>query len=128
MLCLILTKEGEMELNVITALIGGLGIGTLLNSLFNAYNDKQKQRMSRQYEEKKHSYFGLLDALHKAAVKPSNETSKEFALWQTRCSLFGSKDVVNFAQKIVDTNDDRIERDKAFNGLLEAMRKDLSEY
>ena len=128
MLGLILTEEGEMELSVITALIGGLGIGTLLNSLFNAYNDKQKQKNNRQYEEKKHSYSGLLEALHKAAVEPSNAASKEYALWQTKCSLFGSKDVVHFAQKIVDTNDDRIERDKAFNGLLEAMRRDLSEY
>ena len=83
---------------------------------------------SKQYEDKKNVYLGLLDALHKAAVEPSNAASKEYATWQTKCSLFGSKDVVHFAQKIVDTNDDRVERDKAFNGLLEVMRKDLSEY
>ncbi|MGR6862699.1 hypothetical protein ACU5EH_21805 [Aliivibrio salmonicida] len=76
----------------------------------------------------KNAYLGLLDALHKAVVEPSNAASKEYAIWRAKCSLFGSKDVVHFAQKMVDTNDDRVEREKAFNGLLEVMRKDLSEY
>lgn len=116
-----------MEISVITALIGGLGIGTLLNSFFNAYNDKKKQQSNRLYEEKRNAYIGLLEALHDAAVNPSNAASKKYALWQTRCSLFGAKDVISFAQKMVDTND-MTERDKAFNGLLESMRKDLSEF
>lgn len=116
-----------MDYNTLLGIIGGLGIGILLNSVISNLMAKKAKQNERLYEEKKSAYLGLLTALHKAAVKPSAEASKEYALWQTHCTLFGSDKVAYYAQKIVDTNDGpRSERDMAFNKLIESMRNDLS--
>lgn len=110
----------------ILPLIGGLGIGAVIKSVIDHFNSRRAVSQDRRYKEKREAYLGLLSALHKAAVHPSSENSKEFALWQTHCQLFGSPDVSRFAQAIVDTNDGpRTEREVAFSGLLDAMRKDL---
>jgi len=110
----------------IAALIGGLGVGSLATTIVDHYISRRATNSDRLYQEKREAYLGLLGALHKAAIQHSNENSKDFALWQTRCQLFGSPEVVKFAQAIVDTNDaPRGERDIAFSGLMESMRRDL---
>ncbi|MGK4472985.1 hypothetical protein [Aeromonas molluscorum] len=115
-----------MDYTLISGIVGGLGIGTLINTVYSDWRTRSAKRTDRQYEEKRNAYLGLLDALHNAAVEPSDAASKAFALWQTRCNLFGSKEVSLYAQKIVDTNDGpRAERNSAFNGLLDAMKADL---
>ncbi|MDD1780680.1 hypothetical protein LRP49_05630 [Enterovibrio sp. ZSDZ35] len=116
-----------MEINTILAMLGGLGVGSLLNTFFGHVTTQKAKQNDRRYEEKKAAHIGLLNALHDAAVKPSNENSKAYALWQTKCQIFGSSDVSKYAQEIVDTNDcPRELRDKAFNLLLDAIRKDLN--
>lgn len=98
----------------------------MLNSIVSNLLIKNQKTQERIYEEKRNAYIGLLNALHKAAVAPSNETSKEYALWQTQCVLFGEKEVSHYAQLIVDTNDGpQQKRNEAFNNLISAMRKDL---
>lgn len=117
-----------MDYTLITGIVGGLGIGTLINTIYSEWRTRSAKRTDRHYEEKRNAYLGLLDALHKAAVQPSNAASKEFALWQTRCNLFGSEEVSRYVQKIIDTNDGpRSERNEAFDGLLKAMKADLAE-
>ncbi|MEZ6961012.1 MULTISPECIES: hypothetical protein [Aeromonas] len=62
-----------------------------------------------------------------SGIHPSDAASKEFALWQTRCNLFGSEEVSRYTQRIIDTNDGpRSERNDAFDGLLKAMKTDLA--
>lgn len=59
-------------------------------------------------------------------MKHSDENAKNYALWQTRCDLFGSKDVSEYAQDIVDANDGlRDTRACAFRSLVAAMKRDL---
>lgn len=108
-------------------LIGGLGLGSLLKSAIDHFITRRAAVSDRLYQEKREAYLGLLDALHRAAVEPSDKNSKNYALWQTRCELFGSPKVARFAQEIVDTNaGPPAERDRAFQGLVHAMRQDLS--
>lgn len=116
-----------MDWTLVSGVIGGLGVGTLLNSIYSAYTSKKAEKVSRLYAEKRDAYLGLLNASHNAAVSPSDISSKKYALHQTKCSLFGSKEVIEAAQMIVDTNYDRERRDIAFESLLAAMRKDLNE-
>ena len=107
-------------------LVGGLGIGSLITSIVTNYMARRSAASDRWYQEKREAYIGLLNALHNAAVNPSNESSKAYALWQTGCDLFGSRAVSKYAQQIVDTNDGpRKERDDAFAALVNAMRADL---
>jgi hypothetical protein len=118
-----------MDYTLISAIIGGLGavgIGTLINTVYSDWRTRAAKRTDRLYEEKRNAYLGLLDAFHKAAVEPSDAASKAFALWQTRCNLFGSEEVSLYVQRIIDTNDGpRSERNEAFKGLLNAMKADL---
>ncbi len=107
--------------------ITGLGLGAVLKSFIDFYINKSTSRKKVQYAEMREAYVGLLDALHKAAIEPSAINAKNFALWQTRIQLFGSSDVQEAVQGIIDTNDGpRTERDKYFNKMIAAMRKDLA--
>jgi hypothetical protein len=65
-------------------LLGGLGAGTLITKITDHVLTRKSAGHDLQYKEKREAYLGLLDALHKAAVSPSSEASKNFALWQTR--------------------------------------------
>jgi len=110
----------------ILPLIAGLGIGSLLKSIADHFMARRATANDRWYQDKREAYLGLLSALHKAAIHPSDEHSKDYALWQTHCDLFGSANVSKYAQQIVDTNDSPIaERNDAFRNLIEAMKTDL---
>lgn len=101
-------------------------MGSLLKSIADHFMARRANTRDRWYQEKRKAYLGLLEALHDAAVHPSDESSKAFALWQARCELFGSQDVARYAQAIVDANDDpREQRNDAFESLLQAMKADL---
>ena len=120
-----------MEINTFIplfgALVGGLGIGSMLNNLISHITSQKAKQKERRYEEKKAAYIGLLTAVHDAAVRPSDKNSKAYALWLAKCQIFGSTEVSRFAQEIVRTNDSQARelRDKAFESLLDAIRKDL---
>lgn len=119
--------------NWVIPLLGGLGIGSVLTAIVTKLIDhvitRKVSKQSLLYKEKRDAYLGLLDALHKAALHPNDENSKNFALWQTRVQLFGSKDAAEATQGIVETNgpQNRKERDAYFQKLIEAIRHDLRE-
>lgn len=110
----------------ILPLLAGLGIGSLLKSVVDHVIARRMATDDRLYREKREAYLGLLDALHRAAVAPSNESSKNFAVWQTRCRLFGSPDVAHYSQEMVETNENQVEREQVFQSLIEAMKTDLA--
>ena len=113
-------------MELVIGLIGGLGIGSLITSVATHFMTRRAMASDRWYQEKREAYLGLITAIHDAAIHHSEEHAKAYALWQTRCDLFGSALVSKYAQLFVDTNDSpRIEREKAFRGLIEAMRSDL---
>ena len=113
-------------MNWLLPLIGGLGLGSLLKGLIDYNLMRRSVSDDRSYQEMREAYLGLLDALHKAAVHPSDEHAKSYALWQTRCALFGSKAVAEAAQEMIDTNDGpREARKAAHEKLIQAMRQDL---
>ena len=108
-------------------LLGVFGIGAIFKTVIDAFLSSKKDKASLQYKEKREAYLGLLDALHKAAIAPSDENSKAFALWQTRVSIFGSLDASQAVQGIIDTNDGpRDERNKHYSNLLKAIKEDLN--
>lgn len=117
----------------IIPLLGGLGIGSALTAIVTKLLDhfitRKTAKQTLLYKEKREAYLGLLDALHKAAIQPSNENSKAFALWQTRVEVFGTLEVAEAVQGIINTNDpiQRQERDMYFKKLIETIRKDLKE-
>ena len=117
--------------NWIIPLLGGLGIGSVLTAiitkLLDHFINRKSAKQTLLYKEKREAYLGLLDALHKAAIQPSIENSKNFALWQTRIEVFGTQEVANAVQGIIETNEpeQRHERDVFFRQLIKTIRKDL---
>ena len=105
--------------------LGGLGVGSLLTSVVNHFMTRRAMANDRWYQEKRQAYLGLLDALHQVAVHPSEDHSKDYDYWQTRCHLFGSKDVSQFALRIIDGPIIERREDEAYRNLIEAMRVDL---
>ncbi|WP_130802919.1 hypothetical protein [Acinetobacter ihumii] len=119
--------------NWIIPLLGDLGIGSVLTAiitkLLDHFINRKSAKQTLLYKEKREAYFGLLDALHKAAIQPSMENSKYFALWQTRVEVFGTQEIANGVQGMVNTNEpnQRHERDIFFKQLISAIRKDLQD-
>lgn len=108
-------------MELISVLIGGLGLGSLLTALLNHLVSRRAVVTDRRYQEKQEAYLGLLNALHQAAVKPSDENSKAYALWQVRCELFGSAAVAKYAQRMTETNDaPRDERNAVYASLIQS--------
>jgi len=117
----------ETTLTWLLPMLGGLGIGSLLTSVATHILSRRSEMKTRLYQEKRDAYLGLLDALHKAAVEPSEANAKNFALWQTRVQLFGSNYVAKTVQGIIDTNaGPREAKETCFQEMIEGMKRDLS--
>ena len=114
-----------MDSESIIALIGGLGIGSGLTSALSFYLNSRMDKATKQFEEKKAAYLGLLESLHKAAVEPSNSNAKNYGFWSARISLVGSPEVVINATLLPTHEPDSASRIKIFDALLNAMRADL---
>lgn len=110
----------------ILPLLGGLGIGSLLKSAIDHWIVRKAAASDRLYQEKREAYLGLLEALHRAAVRASDENAKNFGFWRLRCDLFGSPQVSRYAQQVAETDGQTPERTQAFNSLVQAMRDDLN--
>ncbi len=108
--------------------VAGLGgiLGSFITTAFQYHWNHKSYVTSRNFEEKKEAYIGLLDSYHKAAIEPSDRASKEFAFWQMRCDLVAPSHVRAAIQNIVDTNENRDKRYIAHENLKEELRKDLS--
>lgn len=110
-------------------MLGGLGLGAILKSIVDTILSNKAARQKITYTEMRNAYLGLLDALHKAALEPSDKNSKEFALWQTRVQLFGSEEVAIAVQGIIDTNDGPKEkRHEFFEKMIISMKNDMKKY
>ncbi|NDV28622.1 hypothetical protein [Desulfovibrio sp. JC010] len=106
-------------------MLSTFGLGALTVAVVQFFMTIYRDKKTLQFQEKKDAYLGLLEAYHLAAVKPSPEAAKNFALWQMRCELVGNEEVVKSIQEIVDTNEDYAKRSLAHEKMKKAMRKDL---
>ncbi len=114
-----------VTLELIIGVLGGLGIGQIIQSIVTYKSNKKSTHEMRCYQEKRESYIDLLDAIHLAGVHHSEENAKNFARWQTRVKLFGSEKVAKHAQEIADTTPGTKARHSAYSNLLREMRADL---
>ena len=109
----------------IISLLTAFGLGSIATALIQSLLARNAAKNERSFREKQAAYVGLLEAYHRAAVEGTDETSKLFAYWQMRCELVASEDVRNAVRRIIETNDDRLGREKADRDMKTAMRADL---
>lgn len=112
--------------SIMGGILGGIGIGSIVQNYLNHLLNRKSDIAKRLYQEKREAYLGALDALHLAAVSPSDKNSKNFALWQTRIQLFGNENVAEAVQGIIDTNGGPIDRrTEFFQNMIVEMKRDL---
>lgn len=109
----------------IVSLLTAFGLGSIVTALIQAWLAQRSVHGERRFREKQAAYIGLLEAYHRAAVEGTEEAAKQFAYWQMRCELVAPENVRAAIRRIVDTNDDRVGREKADIDLRIAMRADL---
>jgi hypothetical protein len=113
-----------VDWSLLTGVIGGLGIGTLITSVANHFMARYSNIKDRWYQEKRETYLGMVSALQMDSAL--QRISGDFHLWHARCALFGSPEVLNYAKEVVDIPPDQYDkRNKAFQKMLEGMRTDL---
>ena len=113
-----------MAANLLT-LLTAFGLGSIVTALVQSWMSRRSHIESRNFQERKEVYVGLLEAYHKAAVEGTDRAAKEFAYWQMRCNLVAPPKVRLAISDIVETNEDLPARHAAHNILMEELRKDL---
>jgi hypothetical protein len=109
----------------ILSLLTAFGLGSAVTALLQAWLAQKSKHNERSFSEKQAAYVGLLEAYHQAAVDGTDEAGKKFAYWQMRCELVAPQAVREAIKCIIETNDDRIGREKADLEMRVAMRADL---
>src|ERR1700733_11195618 len=109
--------------------ISAFGLGAIVTALVQAWFSNRAYIAKRDFEEKKESYIGFLDALHRSEVKGTPEAAHEVGHWENRIALVGSPTVIDACTKIRESNptDHGVHpmRPSALRELKAAMRKDL---
>lgn len=107
----------------------GSVIGSLLTVCVQSWLSNQQLLSNRKFNEKKEAYVGFLQAAHLNEIEKTAQSGINWAYWQARCQVVGSKEVVRLVQKVEETNpiDGVIhpDRPQTLVELKEAMREDL---
>ena len=106
-------------------LLTAFGLGSIVTAVVQSWLSQRSNRDNRRFREKQAAYIGLLEAYHRAAVEGTDQAGKLFAYWQMRCELVAPKSVRDAICWIVETNDDRVGREKAHDDMKATMRADL---
>ena len=111
----------------ILALFGGLGIGSLLTTVVNHFLSKKSGAAARLYQEKREAYLGMTKALYDAEIEPGPKNEKMFGYYLNVTKIFGAHNVVEAAQKVIESTPNSEGRGTALRNFYEAMRKDLEQ-
>jgi hypothetical protein len=108
--------------------IGGI-IGSLLTTLAQSWLSHRSYVVSRNFQEKKEAYVGLLQAMHDSKVLQTVQAAQYAAHWRNRVELVGSKEVNACIARVAETNPVNGQvhpnRPRFLIELKHAMRQDL---
>ena len=110
-------------------LVTAFGLGAVVTALVQAWLTSRAQIRQRNFQEKKESYLGFLDALHESEVHRTEIAALNVGRWNNRIELVGSFAVRRACDAIRSTNpingEVHPDRPAALRTLREAMRHDL---
>lgn len=105
------------------------GLGAIVSAVVQAWLSHRAYVRQRNFEEKKESYTGFLDALRQSEVEKTPAAALLVGHWQNRIELVGPRKVRDACLRIRETNpiggDTHPDRPEVFHQLKEAMREDL---
>jgi hypothetical protein len=109
--------------------LSAFGLGAIVTTLIQAYLSNLAYVSKRNFDEKKESFVGFLDAMHRSEIERSDEAAKNVGHWQNRIELVGSQAVVRCCIAMTETNPTKgvvhPNRPRVLIELKEAKRKDL---
>lgn len=106
-------------------LLGGIGIGSLLNTLLQAHLKSKTNASQRAFIEKRKAYLELLTSIGDIRSKGDIESKAKFAVAVERIALVGSPEVYSLVKNLTNTSPNSKERGDVQNSLVVAMRNDL---
>lgn len=112
----------EEAVKLLLAVVGGLGIGSMLTALVKEKFDKKKFL----FQQKEQVYSGYLKALSDAVKNNSSEDMKqEVVYWTTRMKLIAPESVVEKAEEFFTDASSQHKFFKLREELIDLMRNDL---
>jgi hypothetical protein len=109
--------------------LSAFGLGALVTAIVQAWLARRAEMSKRTFHEKKESYIGFLDAVHKSDTQNTEEAALYVGHWKARIELVGSPDVIHLCNRFQETNpiNNTVhpDRPQVFQDLKNAMRKDL---
>lgn len=112
----------EEAVKLLLALVGGLGIGSMLTTLLKEKFDKKKFL----FQQKEQVYSGYLKALSDVVKNNSSEDMRqEVVYWTTRMKLIAPESIVEKAQEFFADKSSQHKFGKLREELIDLMRNDL---
>jgi len=110
-------------------IISAFSLGAIVAALVQAWFSHKAYVLKRNFEEKKESYIGFLDALHTSEIERTDQSALNVGHWQNRIELVGSQAVIDACVQIKETNPTaegvHPKRPQVLRDLKLAMRRDL---
>lgn len=113
-------------METILAIIGGLGIGTLLTQVVQHFLLRKSKHEDSRTEKLEQAFSSLL-AAYTDVIKNSNSKDHQltFAMWEARIQLIASNKVIDAIDTLKNTAPHSEARVVALSSMLAAMREDL---
>lgn len=114
-----------MDWSMLSALFGGVGVGSLLTTGLQILHQRKATRANRTFEEKKQAYLEYIKALQESQIiKDQKEAGWKRTAAMARIKLFGSEEVLKELAIISQLHN--ADLTAPLSNLLKAMRKDLN--
>lgn len=113
------------EFLAVTTFLSGIGLGGVITFLIKHSIEQKSKVKDIWLLDYKTTCDGLLDAYKRVALTGSQESLKDFAFYQLKLQLYANKEVLDASEKLKSSKPGTLERDKAVELLLRAMRNDL---
>ena len=113
-----------MEMSVIT-LLTAFGAGSVITAFVQWYFNSRTANQTRNFNEKKEAYVGLLEAYREVAIEGTDSAAKNFAYWQLRCELVSPQSLRSAIRQLIESPPNTTARQEAHDLLQNEMRLDL---
>ena len=114
-----------MDWSILSALLGGMGFGSLLTTSIQILHQRKRDRENRTFEEKKQAYLEYIKAIQESqTMQNPKEAAWKRTAAMARIELFGSEEVLKALEIVSQVHN--ADLTMPLKKLFKAMRKDLN--
>lgn len=113
------------NISTLVTFLSGLGLGSVITMIIK-HSLEQKSKLKEVWLlDYKQACDGLLDAYREVALSNSDKAKKQFTFYELKMKLYASNNVVKAIEEFKESAPNSMERKKAEDKMLYAMRNDL---